>query len=81
MIELTDDGMQDTMMSFYFDHWTLKHLDAWLEHAVDGDDCRADVRAAMLAYAESDPEYWAGQSWPNLFDHVDGWRIVSKWRD
>lgn len=67
-------------MDEFFDRIMLAHLDAWLDHEVDGDDCRAEVKAAMLQVASDDPEYWAGQSWPNLFDQAKCWKIVEKHR-
>jgi len=69
----TDDNQFDT----FFDAAMLKHLDAWLYTAVDGDDCREEVRTAMLTYAAGDPEYWSAQSWPNLFDHAHCDAIVT----
>ena len=57
-------------MKTYFDSWTLKHLDAWLDQQFNGDTYRATIRAYMLKEAEKDPEYWSGQSWWNLFDRA-----------
>lgn len=54
-----------------FDSYTIKHLDAWLEHQVNGDSCRAEVRASMLKLAEDDAEYWSSQGWWNLFDRAN----------
>lgn len=57
-------------MNQFFDAGTLKHLDAWLDAQVDGDDHRALVREQMLAFAADDAEYWSCQSWTNLFDRA-----------
>ena len=73
--------MGESMMAQYFDPWTLRHLDQWLDRYVDGDDCRAEVKAAMLAYAADDSEYWPAQGWTNLFDRARADRIVTRYRE
>ena len=67
-------------MSAQVDPYTLRHLDAWLDQQIEGDACRAEVRAAMLALVEQDPEYWGAQSWWNVFDRVKGERIRERMR-
>ena len=62
------------------DPYTMKHLAAWLDSYVDGDDCREAVKAAMLEVYDDDPEYWSSQSWPNLFDRAKCDRIITKYR-
>jgi hypothetical protein len=65
------------MMAEFFDAQTLRHLDAWLDAQMNGDTYRAKVRAAMLAFAKDDPEYWSTQSWWRLFDSSDAQKVQS----
>jgi hypothetical protein len=52
------------------DRYTIRHLDAWLDNAIAGDTRREHVRARMLAFIADDEEYWASQSWWNVYDHA-----------
>lgn len=52
------------------DPYTMQHLEKWLDAHVNGDTCRDECRAAMLAIFDEDPEYWSGQEWTNLFDRA-----------
>jgi len=61
------------------DAYTMQHLEAWLDSQVNGDDCRDEVRTAMLAMFDDDPEYWGSQSWPNLFDRAKCWLILERY--
>lgn len=58
------------------DRYTVRHLDAWLDEQISGDNLRAAVRASMLAFIADDPEYWGAQSWWNVFDHAKCGRIL-----
>lgn len=69
-----------TDMDTFFDAWTLKHLDAWLDKEVYGDTCRAETRAAMLKQAEIDAEWYSNQSWWKLYDDAKCEQIAAKYR-
>jgi hypothetical protein len=62
------------------DPYTLRHLDAWLEHEVRGDSCRDEVRTAMLELLTDDPEYWSSQGWWNVYDRAKCDRIEAQYR-
>jgi hypothetical protein len=61
------------------DPYTMRHLNTWLNEQVNGDTCREECQAAMLVIFDDDPEYWSGQSWPNLFDRAKCWDIVRRY--
>jgi hypothetical protein len=61
-----------------FDSWTIKHLDQWLSREIGGEAYRTKVRERMLEFANrNDAEYWASQSWWNLFDRSRCDRIAT----
>lgn len=62
-----------------YDDWTLNHLNTWLEnHVPHNEDCRLEVRKAMLALAAEDPAYWHARSWSELFQQAGGDDIVRR---
>jgi hypothetical protein len=63
----------------YWDAWTMRHFNAWLENYVNGDTCREEVREAMLTLAATDPEWWSCNSYTLLFDRAKCDRIVVKY--
>jgi len=67
------------MTTIQRDAYTMRHLEAWLDSQVNGDSCRDECRTAMLAIYDDDPEYWSGQSWPNLFDRAKCWDTVRRY--
>lgn len=66
--------------SQFWDAWTLRHLDAWLDNQVHGDTCRAEVREAMLNLAADDPEWWSNNSYTLLYDNAKCWDIEARYR-
>ena len=67
------------MQTINRDAYTMRHLEAWLDNQVNGDTCRDEVRVAMLAMFDDDPEYWGSQEWSNLFDRAKGWDILKRY--
>lgn len=67
-------------MARFFDAWTLRHLDAWLNTEIHGDTCRAEVRTAMLEQAKKAPEDYSNQSYWRLFDDAGCEDIRKRYR-
>lgn len=63
-----------------FDAHTRHHLDTWLDRQVDDDNAKMVVKAAMLATAADDPDFWADQGWPKLFSQANGHELVMEHR-
>ena len=57
------------MTDLSWDSRDMAHMDAWLDHEIQGDDNRAAVRAAMLKLATDDPEYWRCQGYWQWIDY------------
>jgi len=57
-----------TNNAYEVDPRDVGHLDTWLDAEIHGDRNRAFVRSAMLALAETDPEYWWSQRYWNWID-------------
>lgn len=58
------------------DRFTLNHLDTFLARMTDSEDERATIKAAMLAQAADDMEYWLDKGWMSLFDAAGGFGLV-----
>lgn len=54
------------------DAFTLRHLDAWLDHVLRSDDDRAAIRAAMLQ-AVADDVGLLEEGWPRVRFVAVGW--------
>lgn len=71
---------QSAEFNTFWDAWTMRHLNAWLENNVHGDTCRDEVREAMLNLAADDAEWWSNNSYTLLFDRAKGYDIEAKYR-
>lgn len=62
------------------DRYTMNSLETWLEQ-VNGDSLREQVREAMLAVLDTDPDYYGSQSWELIHDRAKCNRLEEAYRE